>query len=477
MKDKIKAMFECAEGRVLYDTAISAIEDNKMKPLIDGGVLVGFSGGADSVMLLCFLTEYRRRNGDFKIVALHVNHCIRGDEANRDEEFSRSFSESLGIEFIVSRFDIPKLAKEEKLGIEECARKCRYSEFLRVCSSRDNISSIAVAHNADDNIETVLLNMMRGGGTRGLSGISPVRDNIFRPLIYCKKAQIELLLEKFGIEYVFDSTNAENEYKRNFIRHKVVTALSEISDSPQDMCTRASGNLRIDDEYICSVADEFVRSRVEITNNELISLHEAVFARVLFRMCNVSLSYTNLKEIRALLVKNDFSYSLPGGKVFISEKGICSVRDSKEISDIDYCLEIKQGINVFDNFSSMVILSTKKIDKTSLKIYKLSTQVALSSAIIEGDLYIRPRREGDSLYFGGITRKLKKVFCDKKIPKSKRSLVPVLCDNRGPVYVPGLGVRDDGGKNEIFVAFGVGNDEDSTNPRFYFANEFVKYFL
>jgi tRNA(Ile)-lysidine synthase len=240
------------------------------------------------------------------------------------------------------------------------------------------------------------------------------------------------------------------------------------------MCTRASGNLRIDDEYICSVADEFVRSHVEITNNELISLHEAVFARVLFRMCNVSLSYTNLKEIRALLVKNDFSYSLPGGKVFISEKGVCSVRDSKENSDIDYCLEIKQGINVFDNFSSMVILSNKKIDKTSLKIYKLSTQVVLSSAIIEGDLHIRPRREGDSLYFGGITRKLKKVFCDKKIPKSKRSLVPILCDNRGPVYVPGLGVRDDGGKNEIFVAFGVGNDEDSTNPRFYFANEFVK---
>jgi tRNA(Ile)-lysidine synthase TilS/MesJ len=94
MKDKIKSMFECAEGRVLYESAVSAIEENKMKPLIESGVLVGFSGGADSVMLLCFLTEYKRREGDFNIVSLHVNHGIRGAEADRDEAFSRSFSNS-----------------------------------------------------------------------------------------------------------------------------------------------------------------------------------------------------------------------------------------------------------------------------------------------------------------------------------------------------------------------------------------------
>lgn len=474
MKDKIKSMFECAEGRLLYESAVSAIEENKMKPLIDSGVLIGFSGGADSVMLTCFLTEYKRREGDFNIVSLHVNHGIRGAEADRDEAFSRSFSESLGIESIVSRFDVPKMAKERKLGIEECARECRYAEFARVIGEREDISSIAIAHNSDDNIETVILNMMRGGGTRGLSGISPVRDNIFRPLIYCKKASIESLLNKFEIEYVFDSTNAENEYKRNFVRHRIITALSEISESPQDMCARSSRNLRLDDEYICSVADEFIAAHREITNKDLLSLHESVFARVLFRMSNVSLSFTNLKEIRALLVKNNFSYSLPEGKFFVSEAGICSVREGLSETDIDYCLEINFGINVFDDFCSGVILTDKKINKSFLKIYKLSTQVSLSSAIIEGGLYLRPRREGDSLYFGGITRKLKKVFCDKKIPKSKRALVPILCDSKGPVFVPGLGVRDDGGKKELFVALGVGKDEDSLNPRFYFANEFVK---
>ena len=115
-----------------------------------------------------------------------------------------------------------------------------------------------------------------------------------------------------------------------------------------------------------------------------------------------------------------------------------------------------------------------KCEKTSLKIYKLSTQADLSSAIIEGGLYLRPRREGDTLYYGGITRKLKKVYCDKKIPKSKRTLVPVLCDNKGPVFVPGLGVRDDGGKSELYVAFCVGKDDSLSESRFYFANEFVK---
>ena len=423
MKDKIKAMFECSEGRRLYDAASSAIEDNRMKPLIEGGVLVGFSGGADSVMLLCFLCEYRRRNMDFNIAALHVNHGIRGAEADRDEAFSRRFCDSLGIEIIVSHFDIPKISKERKLGVEECARECRYSEFGRVISEREELSSIAIAHNADDNIETVILNMMRGGGTRGLSGISPVRDNIFRPLIYCKKSDIESLLNKFDVGYVFDSTNAEDEYKRNFVRHKIVTALSEISDCPQDMCTRSSRNLRLDDEYISSVADEFIRTHEKITNSDLLALHESVFARVIAGISGVSVSYTNVRDIRALLNKNNFSYSLPESKVFVSEGGVSFVRDFYECTDISYCLEINLGINDFEDFDSVVYLSDKKCEKTSLKIYKLSTQADLSSAIIEGDLYLRPRREGDSLYFGGMTRKLKKVYCDKKIPQSNTLLV------------------------------------------------------
>ena len=318
--------------------------------------------------------------------------------------------------------------------------------------------------------------MMRGSGTRGAAGISPVRDNIVRPLLYCKKASIAELLDKFGIEYVIDSTNGQNDYKRNFVRHEVVSALEKIVASPQDMCTRSSRNLRGDDEFICSVADEFIKGHDRITNSDLLALHESVFARVISKISGVSLSHKNLREIRLLLSKNDFSYSMPEGKIFLCEGGACSVTDSSAERHIDYCLEINPGINVFNSFDSCVIVGGEDEQKSSLNVYKKSIQASLSSAIIKGDLYLRPRREGDSIYYGGVNRKLKKLFCDKKIPKSKRALVPILCDDKGPLYIPGLGVRDDGVNlsDSPRVIIGVGKGDLNSDVRFYFANEFVK---
>ena len=171
MTDVKKSFFEGNLGEELYQKAKSTIDKFSMREEISKGVLVGFSGGPDSIFLLEFLLELRKREElDFKILAVHINHLIRGDEAFHDEEFSREYALLKGVEFQAVRLDVPSFAKQEHQSLEEAARNLRYATFMDIIQGRNDISTIAIAHNASDNFETVLFNMMRGAGARGLSG-------------------------------------------------------------------------------------------------------------------------------------------------------------------------------------------------------------------------------------------------------------------------------------------------------------------
>ena len=180
-------------------------------------------------------------------------------DADCDEDFARNFASELGIEVISRKIDVPAEAKVRKMGIEECARKMRYLEFDKIISGRNDIGCIAVAHNADDNVETVLLNILRGSGTRGAAGIPPVRDNIVRPLIKVTKSEIIEALELCEIPYVIDATNFDNDYKRNYVRNEISPKLSEISSNFATMIGRMSDNLRSDDEFIGRAAARKLR--------------------------------------------------------------------------------------------------------------------------------------------------------------------------------------------------------------------------
>ena len=168
-RNNLQDLFKSEIGRRIYDSAVLAIERYSMADAIRRGVLIGLSGGADSVMLLLVLLEYRRRGAYFPILAVHINHGIRGDEALRDEEFSKQLSKELGVEFLSVSLDVPKMAKVAGVGIEEAARNARYSEFEKIISGRNDVSTICVAHNATDNVETVLMNIFRGSA-KGFEG-------------------------------------------------------------------------------------------------------------------------------------------------------------------------------------------------------------------------------------------------------------------------------------------------------------------
>ncbi len=476
MDKKITSLFVSEQGERIYNSAVSVIEENGMSDMISRGVLVGLSGGADSVMLLCFLIEYRRRSVAFDIAALHVNHSIRGEEADSDELFSKKLCEELGIEFISRRIDVPSLSKELGLGIEECARRVRYSEFEKIIESRNEISSIAVAHNSDDNMETVLLNILRGAGTRGASGIPPVRDNIFRPLLRISKADIIAALESVSIPYVIDSSNLDSDYKRNYVRNQIVPKIKKICDNPQESFSRLSSNLRSDENFIDSVADDFLSASSVIKNVDLKELHRAVLVRVLRKMADTPLSFECVEKLTELISCDNFSYSLTGGKTFICERGVCKILNNVSATEYNYRYNISAGKTSLAEYNSDIFLTNAPIDKTSLNVYKFSIQANLSSAIIVGELFLRPRIDGDTVFYGGMTRKLKKLFNDRKIPLSLRAAIPILCDEKGVVWVPGFGVRDDGapkGKGKsLFVTLAVGRDSQSNSLRFYTGNEF-----
>lgn len=475
MDSRLSTLFSSETGASIYSSVIATVDRYAMREKLLRGVLVGLSGGADSVMLLCTLIKYAADNGAPAPVAVHINHLIRGEEAYRDEALSRRLAEELGAEFIAFKIDVPRLARERGVGLEECARDVRYSKFADIISGRDDISTVAVAHNKDDNAETVIFNIMRGAGTRGAAGIPPVRDNVIRPLISVSKADIISALDGAGIPYVTDSTNLTTDYDRNYIRHKIIPSLAKLGRDVSEQLMRLSENLRCDDDYISSVAEKFITAG-DLSCGALLRLHSAPRTRVIMRLAQsagVSVSAVQISAISSLLSDGNFSYSLGGGISFVAERGICSVR--RDSAPIDYNFRIEKGRNVLTGLGAELLVTDTPPDKFSLNIYKKSIQGDLSSAIINGSLSLAPKRDGDTVYFGGMTHKLKKLYNDRGIPPSLRPTIPVLSDESGVLWIPGIGVRDDGVREHArgpIVTLCLGRVDDGSDSVLRWAEKF-----
>ncbi len=457
MKDNLA----CSDMEKAYQSFLSVIEENQMRERILQGVLVGFSGGPDSVLLLHLLLRYRRE-AVFPLIAVHVHHGIRGAWADRDASFAMAACAALGVECVVVHVDVPAAARLTGEGIEEAARRLRYLSFDDIICGRKDISTIAVGHNATDNIETVLFHLLRGCGSVGLSGIAPVRDNIIRPLISLSKAEVLSALAEENIPYVIDETNSDPVYTRNYIRKEILPKLERLSSNPEVSVGRVCRNLICDNDFLEQETNRFYSCIDGAKGDRLIlaSLHPAIFARVMLRWGRTfgsELSHVHVEQIYSLLKKKaPFSLNLPAGLRFFADIDICYLEK-----------QVDQDAPV-DNFAKKILpeqsialargvfsLSHGDIQNISPNIYNFSIKANLRSAIIEGELFIRYRRAGDSYYYGGMTHKLKKLFNDKKMPLKERETLPILCDEKGIVWVPGFSVRDDGADaaNALNVAF------------------------
>lgn len=418
------------------------------------GVLVGYSGGADSSALLRLMKVECDRLGIF-IKAVHINHGIRGAEAQRDADFCSAECRSLGVEFELVCADIPELARRSGKGVEEAARDFRYEQFLRIIESDTRLDTIATAHNADDNAETLLFNLIRGSGIAGLSGIPPVRElgayRVIRPLIAVSKDEILSFCHDGSIDFVHDSTNDDTAYTRNYIRHELIPGIKRLNPSFLSSAARLSAMARTDEEYIGLGAARLASSPSVAA---LAAAHPAVASRAISRLYSeVSSSMLENVHIRAILSlcrKGQGELSLPNRVFARIESGmLVFTREAREeLSKFEF--ELKPGSNRFDAQNFAVFLSSsgeaaedfKKDNETLKKIYKLSMHIRLNSDTINHILLVRSRHDGDSYAFGGMTRRLKKLYNDRGFDEKKRRELPIFCDGDGIVWVPGFPCAD-----------------------------------
>ncbi len=439
---------------------LETVRLNGMDRLMEqsGVVIAAFSGGADSSALLHLLSDYSAERG-LCVVAAHVNHMIRGEEADEDERFVRETAERLRFPIHVKRVDVPSLAKEQSIGIEEAARKVRYA-FFEELSEQYGGAPVATAHNSDDNLETVLHHLVRGSGLKGLCGIAPVRDGKYiRPLIACSAKEIREFCGTKGIPYRIDSTNADTGYTRNYIRHRVVPALGGISDSPKEAVSRLTELLRRDSDYLEAEALRICpRGTADFPREELNRLHPALSARILRNMHEAfsaeSAGSAEYVHVRAMLdlassEKKEGSVTLPGGVVFrVTRRAVffaSSVQEKKGSEGEAFRFPMNETGSIFENERYKITVSPnehKVCTQEYENIYKLSIHKILCSDKIIGSLYIKYRNQGDTYRYGGMTRKVKKLMIDQKLTAEEKRLLPLLCDDGGIVWMPRCPLRD-----------------------------------
>ncbi len=207
-------------------------------------VIVALSGGADSVSLLLALREM-----GVGVRACHLNHGLRGEESDNDQQFCADLCRKLDVDLFTRKINCAELAEKHE-SVEECARRARYAFFEEALEYFGGNSVIATAHTADDNLETVLLNLVRGTGLRGLCGIPPVRGNIIRPLILSERRDVLEYLSEKGQDYVTDKTNFSEDYSRNRVRLNIIPEIKKLNPSLVGTVSRMTGNLRLDSDYL-----------------------------------------------------------------------------------------------------------------------------------------------------------------------------------------------------------------------------------
>lgn len=280
-------------------------------------ILCAVSGGADSMCLLHWLNELRETYG-FLLFAAHFEHGLRGEESLRDAEFTAEQCRRLGISCSVGHGNVSAYAEQQHLGTEDAARTLRY-RFLEETADRLNCDRIATAHNLNDNAETVLMNLCRGAGTRGLAGIPPVRGRLIRPLLQTSREEIEEYLTQHGIPHIEDSSNRTDSYTRNRIRHQMIPLLIRENPSFLKAIGRTTEILREDDACLCREAEAFLHTYENngtIPAKRLMELEPAVAVRVIRLLCGSGVSSERAQALLAFAKGTERGVlEIPGRKI------------------------------------------------------------------------------------------------------------------------------------------------------------------
>lgn len=410
-------------------------------------VLVGVSGGPDSVCLLHILKEL---SSEFNLTlfAAHVNHCIRAEESDKDEAFVKKLCSDWKIPCISTKIDIPSKSKEIKRGIEETARILRY-EFLNTTAKNIGAGKIAVGHNADDRAETLLMNIIRGCGIDGLGSIKPINGNIIRPLIDAKRSEIEEYISLKKLPFRIDESNSDTTYSRNKIRHELIPYLKENFNPLIIDSFRRLADISTDTQDFISFAVDNARLKV-IRNNgldlsQIKDLPQALAMSLIRQLILdirgnlIDIEYETILNI--LSSENDIVITLPGGDWFVHIKdNLLSLKPAKpKILEIEYNYKLEIPGEVFIPETKVTFSASILLEKPiNIKLDSNTTYFDLDQVNLP--LTIRNFKPGDKMSLFGMSghKKLHDIFIDEKIPNEKRGIIPILCDANKILWIVGI---------------------------------------
>lgn len=410
-------------------------------------IAVGVSGGADSVALLRFLAALRPQFG-WDLVVCHIHHGLRGAEADRDECFVRALAEQLGLPCAVSRIDAAALALRDHISVEEAGRTARYAFFAQTAGEGGRI---ATAHTLDDSIETVLMNLVRGTGLRGLCGIPRIRGNIVRPLLDCTRAEVEDYLGALGQPYCTDSTNLTDDYTRNRIRHDILPRLCALNPNfpgaMARMLPRLAAQQALTDCLAAQSAQQLHAACGGLSRQGLSALPEPVCDRLLLRLLE-----QNRLPVSAAAVERMTETLRTGGKLDLAARSWFFVAQG-DLAAVIYAppggippvpvplpQEETPVILPFSPQKSLKLtLCNKIVANTSEKFNISLLKYAIDCDKIKRYSFMRTRRPGDTFIIGKKQLSLGEAWAAAGIPALLRPALMVLADEQGVLWAEGIG--------------------------------------
>ena len=403
---------------------------NKKYNLIESNdiIVVGFSGGPDSVFLVEMLKKLQHFF-NFKIYLVHINHLLRGEDADSDENFSFEYAKKNNLEIFIKRIPVKEIAKEIGKTLEEVGREERYKFFSEIYE-KVGATKIATAHNKDDQIETFLFRLIRGTSLQGLEGIKIKNNNVIRPISEIYKKDILEYLNKNEIQYKIDKTNFENEFTRNSIRLDLIPFIEErynikFKDKIFSLIKEIRENNQNNSLNLSDYTDS--ENRIILEKTKFLSNFDKKNLLSLFlNKKNIEVNRNKINEISSL-IKNNGTKKIDLDKTYriVKDYTYLYIEDKKENCVINNnVIQVKiPSEQIFDNFK--ITVSTVE----NLDIPKQKNQYLLD-AIYNDIIEVRYRKEGDRIFLGEKhSKKIKEIFIDQKIPKNIRDRLPIFLYN------------------------------------------------
>ena len=439
----------------MLDKVIEYIKENEIIKQGDK-ILVALSGGPDSVCLLHILHRLKEPF-NLKLGAIHINHMLRGEEADNDEKYIIKLCDELGINHYVKRIDIEYVARDTNVSLEVAGRNERYKAFEEI-KEKYEYNKIAVAHNANDQAETVLMRIMRGTGLEGLTGIKAKRaDGIIRPILCLNREEIEEYCEKNNLNPRIDASNYERTYIRNKVRLDILPYMKEnFNKDIIDTLNRMTLLLQKDNEFIEEYSNkcyniycENYGEKIKVSKNLFEKEMDSIITRVLIRVFKeISNSYQNF-EMKHIYEVVNLAKKSTGKKLNLTNKIICEnlygdIIFSKEDKPKEKIEDNEVKINkddifnkvIFDDYTIRfeVVENKNKVEFSKNNLIKL-----FDYDNIEKEIIIRYRKDGDKITPLGMngSKKLKDIFIDLKIPREKRDTIPIVCFDDNISWVVG----------------------------------------